>query len=314
MLHIVKKRLIQLVIVLLFLSVSTFTLMKLAPGDPVQSILQVDQLMVTKADEAKLHKELGFDQPLIVQYGQWMLRLLRLDLGNSYMNGNPVWEEMLRRLPTTIQLTAGGLVVMLLISVPLGMIAARYPGRWPDQVSRVLALIGASIPGFWLGLLLIYFFAYKLQLLPSMGKGTLSQMLLPSFTLGFSMAAVYARLLRAGLLESLSQDNIRAARARGVPEWRILVLHAFRTALLPVVTVFGMSIGSLLGGSVVIETLFSWPGLGSMAVEAIFGRDYPVIQGYVLFTGVFVVVVNLLVDLSYGLIDPRIRLGKGASQ
>ncbi|MFC4769096.1 nickel ABC transporter permease [Effusibacillus consociatus] len=313
--QLVKKRLLQLMIVLLLLSVSTFTLMKLAPGDPVLSILRADELMVTKADEAKLRQDLGFDRPLLVQYGQWMSGVLRLDLGKSYANGKPVWDEMMRRLPTTIQLTAGGLVVMLLISVPLGTIAARYPGRWPDQVSRMLALIGASIPGFWLGLLLIYFFAYKLQLLPSMGKGTFSQMILPSLTLGFSMAAVYARLLRTGLLESLSQDYIRAARARGVAEWRVLSLHAFRAALLPVVTVFGMNIGNLLAGSVVIETLFSWPGLGSMALEAIFGRDYPVIQGYVLLTGVFVVVMNLLVDLSYSLIDPRIRLGrKGALQ
>lgn len=310
MLQIVYKRLIQLVIVLLLLSISTFTLMKLAPGAPVLSILHADELTVTKADEIKLRKDLGFDRPLLVQYGEWMWRVLRLDLGQSYLSGKPVWEEMMKRLPATIQLTAGGFTVMLLISVPLGAIAARYPGRWPDQVSRILALIGASIPSFWLGLLLITFFAYKLQLLPSMGKGTFSQMLLPSFTLGLSMAAVYARLLRTGLLESLSQEYIRAARTRGVSEWRILSHHALRAALLPVVTVFGMSIGNLLGGSVVIETLFSWPGLGSMAFEAIFGRDYPVIQGYVLLTGVFVVAMNLLVDVSYRLIDPRIRLGK----
>jgi len=306
----VRKRLIQLVIVVFLLSVFTFGLMKLAPGDPVMTILNADEMMVTEADQAKLRSKLGFDQPLYVQYGQWMLGLIKLDLGKSYMSGKPVWNEMMERLPITVQLTVGGLLVMVSISVPLGILSARYPGKWPDQISRILALIGASIPSFWFGLMLIYFFAFKLQILPSTGIGTFSQTILPSFALGFSLAAVYARLLRAGLLGSLSEDYIQAARARGVKEWRILWFHAFRAALLPVITVFGLSMGSLLGGAVVIEILFSWPGLGSMAVDAIFSRDYPVIQGYVLLTGVFVVVVNLLVDLSYYLIDPRIKQGK----
>ncbi|UFJ43219.1 ABC transporter permease [Brevibacillus humidisoli] len=307
----VRKRLLQLVLVLFLLSLLTFTLMKLAPGDPVLLILEADEMSVTQADEAKLRKELGFDQPLLLQYGQWLQKLLQFDFGHSYIKGKPVWDEMIDRLPTTVQLTAGGLLVMVLIAAPLGLLAAKYPGRWPDQMSRLLALIGASIPSFWLGLLLIYAFAFKLQWVPTNGKGSFSHMILPSVTLGFAMAAVYARLLRAGLLESLSQEYIRAARARGIAEWRILLRHALRAALLPVVTIFGMSIGSLLTGSVVVETLFSWPGLGSMAVEAIFQRDYPIIQGYVLLTGIFVVLVNLLVDLCYGLLDPRIRYGKG---
>ncbi|OYD07325.1 nickel ABC transporter permease [Paludifilum halophilum] len=310
MLRLVGKRLVQLLMVLLFLSIMTFTLMKLAPGDPVLSILQADKLNVTRADEAKLREEFGFDQPLYVQYGKWMQGLFRLDLGHSYLTGEPVWEEMMKRLPITLQLTAGALVVMLFISFPLGILGARYPNKWPDQISRVLALIGASVPSFWLGLFLIYFFAFRFQLLPSTGRDTWFHMILPSLTLGFSLAAVYARLLRAGLLDSLSQEYIRAARARGVPERRILWRHALRGALLPIITVFGTSIGHLIGGSVVVEMLFSWPGLGSMAIEAIFGRDYPVIQGYVLLTGVFVVGMNLLVDLSYRLVDPRIRFRK----
>src|SRR3954468_829477 len=310
MLLLVRKRLIQLVIVVFLLSVFTFGLMKLAPGDPVMTILNADEMMVTEADQAKLRSKLGFDQPLYVQYGQWILGLIKLDLGKSYMSGKPVWNEMMERLPITVQLTVGALLVMVSISVPLGILSARYPGKWPDQISRIFALIGASIPSFWFGLMLIYFFAFKLQILPSTGIGTFSQTILLSFALGFSLGAVYARLLRAGLLGSFSEDYIQAARARGVKEWRILWFHAFRAALLPVITVFGLSMGSLLGGAVVIEILFSWPGLGSMAVDAIFSRDYPVIQGYVLLTGVFVVVVNLLVDLSYYLIDPRIKQGK----
>ncbi|MEK3807520.1 nickel ABC transporter permease [Bacillus sp. FSL H8-0547] len=310
MLPLIKQRVIQLVLIMFILSVFTFGLMKLAPGDPVLLILNADEMMVTDADQAELRKELGFDQPLYVQYGKWMVGLLQLDLGKSYMSGNPVWEEMMERLPITLELAGGALLVMVSIALPLGIAAGRFPGKWPDHVSRVLALIGASIPSFWLGLMLIYVFAFKLQLLPSNGFGEWSQSILPSFALGFSLAAVYARLLRSGLMESYSEDYVRAARARGVKEWRILWIHAIRAALLPVMTVLGLSMGSLLGGAVVIEILFSWPGLGSMAVDAIFARDYPIIQGYVLVTGVFVVAMNLMTDLSYFLIDPRIRRGK----
>ena len=310
MLKLVGRRLVQLILVLFLLSLITFILMKFTPGDPVLGMLEADELVVTRADEDALRKELGFEQPVLLQYGQWMSNLLRLDLGDSYIKRKPVLDEITARLPSTLQLAGGSLVVMVLIATPLGLLAAIYQGRWPDHLSRIMALIGASIPCFWLGLLLIYAFAYKLQWLPSMGTGSIRHMILPCFSLGFSMAATYARLLRAGLLESLSQEYIRAARARGIAEWRILSKHALRAALLPVVTVFEMSIGSLLAGSVVTEVLFSLPGLGSMVMEAILHRDYPIIQGFVLLTGVFVVVVNLLVDLGYGLLDPRIRYSK----
>ncbi|QRG70530.1 ABC transporter permease [Brevibacillus choshinensis] len=284
--------------------------MKLAPGDPVLAMLQFDEMHVTQADEEMLHKELGFDQPMLVQYGRWVFGILRLDFGESYIKGKPVLDELMDRLPLTILLTFGGLVVMTMIALPLGLLAAKYPNKWPDHAGRIIALIGASIPSFWMGLLLIYTFAWKLSWLPTMGKGGVETLILPSLTLGFAMAAVYARMLRAGLIESLSQEYIRAARARGIAEWRIFLRHALRAALLPVLTVFGMSMGSLLAGSVVVETLFSWPGVGSMVVEAIFQRDYPVVQGYILMTGVFVVIVNLLVDIAYGWLDPRIRLGR----
>lgn len=307
MLFIIRKRLFQLFIVLLVLSIFTFTLMKLAPGDPVLTILNADEMLVTEEDQAKLRSDLGFDQPLYVQYGKWMLNLAQLDLGKSYMTGKPVWDELMERLPITIELTTFALFIMISIAIPLGVLAVINAGRWPDQVSRILALIGASIPSFWLGLILIYLFTFKLQILPSSGIGSYSHIILPAFTLGFTFAVVYARLLRAGLLQSMSEDFILAGRARGLKEWRILWIHAFRAAILPVITVFGLSIGSFLGGAVVVEILFSWPGLGSLAVEAIFNRDYPVIQGYVLLTGIFVVIVNLLVDLSYYVIDPRIN-------
>lgn len=286
--------------------------MKLAPGDPVLTILNADEMVVTEEDQAKLRNELGFDQPLFVQYGKWMLNLVKLDLGKSYMTGKPVWDELMERLPITLELTIFAILIMGSITVPLGVLAARNVNKWPDQISRILALIGASIPSFWLGLILIYVFAFKLQILPSSGIGSYSQIILPAFTLGFTFAVVYARLLRAGLLQSMSEDYILAGKARGVKEWRLLWLHAFRAAVLPVITVFGLSVGSFLGGAVVIEILFSWPGLGSLAVDAIFSRDYPIIQGYVLLTGVFVVLVNLFVDLSYFMIDPRMKGKEGS--
>lgn len=311
MLGLLGRRALQLIIVLFFLSIVTFVLMKLAPGDPVLMMLEADTVSVTQTKENELRKELGFEKPVLVQYGLWLLKLLRFDLGDSYMKGKPVMDEILYRLPATLQLTAGGLVVMVLIAFPMGAVSAKYSGRLPDQLSRIFGLAGSSVPLFWLGLLLMYFFAYKLKWLPMMGKGTLSQMILPSLTLGIGLAAEYSRLLRVGLLESMSQDYIRAARARGIAEWRVVLLHALRAAMLPVVTVCGMSIGSLLAGSVVTETLFAWPGLGTMALSAIFERDYPIVQGFVLLTGVLVVGVNLIVDLSYRVLDPRIRAAKG---
>lgn len=288
--------------------------MKLAPGDPVRTILQPDEFMVTAADEAELRKELGLDQPLPVQYGRWLLKVVQLDFGISHLTGKPVTELIVSRLPVTLQLAGGALVLMLLMTFPLGMLAARYVGRWPDHISRILAFVGASIPSFWLGLMLIYGFAYKLKWLPSMGVGSLENMILPCFTLGFAFAAMYARILRAGLLESMSQDYIAAARARGLSERQILVRHASRSALLPVVTLFGLNVGTMLGGAVVIEVMFSWPGLGSMVMGAIRGRDYPVIQGFVLFTGTLVVLINLAVDISYRYLDPRIRYAKESAQ
>ncbi|MGB8954998.1 MAG: ABC transporter permease, partial [Tumebacillaceae bacterium] len=199
---IVRARLFQLVFVLLLLSTTTFALMKMAPGDPVVAILKTDQVAVTLEEEAALRKEMGFDQPVLEQYAHWLWGMVRLDLGDSYLFKRPVWEMILERLPVTVQMAAGGLVVMAAIAVPLGLLAARFPGRFPDHLSRLLALLGSSIPSFWLGLLLMYAFSYKLHWLPTMGTGTLRHMILPSLTLGLAMAAVYARLLRAGLLDA----------------------------------------------------------------------------------------------------------------
>ncbi|KOR89450.1 nickel ABC transporter permease [Paenibacillus solani] len=305
------SRMIQLIFVLLMLSIATFLLMKMAPGDPVLTILKASEGAVSQLDQEQVREQLGLNLPLIQQYGLWLWSVLQLDLGRSLVNNRAVWDLMMDRLPATINLTAGAVIVLLLVSVPLGVVAAKYKGKWPDHLSRLFALIGASIPSFWLGLLLVYAFAFKLNWLPTMGSGDIRHLILPSITLGFVMAPEYIRLLRSGILDALSQEYVRAARARGIAEWRILAKHALRAALLPVMTIFGMSLSGLLAGSVVTETLFAWPGLGSMVMEAIIQRNYPVIQGYVLLTGVFVVTANILVDLSYRLLDPRIRAKRG---
>lgn len=311
MLKLIRQRLIQLVIVLFFLSIVIFVLMKLAPGDPVVTLLKVDEMGATQAQEEALREELGFNRPVAVQYWDWLTHVMRLDFGESLLKNKPVLDELLERLPATLQLAVGGMTVMILIAVPLGLLSARFPGRFPDHVGRVFSLLGASVPVFWIGLILIYLFSYRLQWLPTMGKGEFKHLVLPSITLGFGLAAIHARLLKTGMLESLSTEYIRSARARGISEAKIFWQYAMRAALIPVLTVFGMTFGSMIAGTVIVETLFSWPGLGSMAVEAIFQRDYPLVQGYLMMTGVFIIIVNLLVDLLYGWIDPRIRLRRG---
>ena len=314
MLSFLSSRLFQLGVVLFFLSLCTFILMKLAPGDPVKKILKVDEVAITYEEEEALRRELGFNQPIVLQYFQWLKQIAHLNFGTSYITKQPVWDEMVSRLPYTIYLAVGAMTVAAVIAVPLGVLSAVYHRGPIDHVSRLLALIGVSIPDFWLGLLLIFLFSYHLNLLPSLGGTHLLHLILPSITLGLAMAAVYARLLRAGLLESLSQEYIRAANARGLSQRRILFRHALIGAMIPVITMFGMSFGSLLGGSVVVEALFSWPGLGKMIVDAILKRDYPVIQGYILFTGTFVFVINMFIDISYRFLDPRLRLGEGSGK
>ncbi|CAH1201305.1 nickel ABC transporter permease [Paenibacillus sp. JJ-223] len=311
MLKWIGRRLTQLVIVLFVLSIVVFVLMKLAPGDPVMSLLRADEMQATRAQAEALREELGFNRPLAVQYWSWMTNVMTLDFGDSLLKNKPVLDELLDRLPATLQLAMGGITVMVLISVPLGLLAARFPGRLPDHFGKMFALLGASMPTFWIGLILIYLFSTKMHWLPTMGKGEFKHLVLPSITLGFGLAAVHTQLLKTGMLESLSTEYVRSARARGIGEFKIVLQYALRAACIPVLTVFGMTFGSLIAGSVVVETLFSWPGLGSMAVEAIFQRDYPLIQGYLMMTGAFTILVNLLVDLLYGWIDPRIRLRKG---
>lgn len=311
MLKRVAIRLLHLIIVLFFLSLSTFVLMKLAPGDPVLAVLRSSDGALTQADQEALRNSWGLNRPIYEQYGIWLFNVLKLEWGHSLTNNRDVLILLMERLPATVHLTLGSMAVLAALVFPLGVWAAKYRGKAPDVLSRFIALLGASIPSFWLALLLIYLFAYRLNWLPTMGSGSLRHLILPSFTLGFVMAPEYIRLLRAGLLDTMSREYIRAARARGIAEWRVTLIHAMRGALLPIVAVSGLSVGALMAGSVVTESLFGWPGLGSLAIEAIRLRDYPVVQGYVLLSGIFFLLANWLSDIGAAALDPRIRLQKG---
>lgn len=305
------RRILYLLPVMLGVSIITFALINLAPGDPAEIILRADGMEPTAEAVAVLREELGLNDPLYIQYGRWLWGVLHLDLGESFRTGRPVAEELFSRLPATLELTCAALVFMVILAVPAGILSALYRHTLVDHLGRLGALAGASLPGFWLGLVLIYLFSVKLGILPVMGRGGLEHLVLPAVTLGFGMAAVYARVLRTGMLDVLGQDYIKVARAKGLKEKWVIGRHALKNALLPAVTLLGMSFGSLLGGAVIVETIFAWPGVGKFAVESIFNRDYPVIQGYALIMAVVFVLANLLVDISYVFLDPRIRLERG---
>lgn len=295
--------------VLWALTVVTFTLANLTPGDPARMALEARGMEPTEQSVAQMRRELQLEEPAPVRYLAWLGRVVRGDLGHSFRNGEPVAGELATRLPATLALALAALAASIAIALPLGVLAATRPGSRLDHICRGLALAGAAVPSFWLALMLIVALAVWLQLLPTSGSGSAAHLVLPTLSLAAGQAAMTLRLVRSGLLEALPQAYVSAARARGLLEHRVVLAHALPNALLPVVTVLGMQIGSLLGGAAIVETIFAWPGVGRLAVEAIYGRDYPMIQGFVLLTGSLVVVLNLATDLCYGLLDPRIRLG-----
>ncbi|GKU80669.1 ABC transporter permease [Niallia sp. NCCP-28] len=308
MLKLAGKRLLEVILFFVILSFVSFLLIKLTPGDPVKSILRVDDVAVNTEQIEELRTELGFDQPIPMQYWNWLTNFFQLDFGNSYITNEPVLDILFSRLPATLELTVFSLLVMSLIAVPLGSLSALYKNSWIDQLSRLLSLIGSAVPSFWLGLIFIDLFAVKLNIFPTMGRDGFSSIILPSLTLGIAMASVYVRLIRSSLLETMGQDFIKAARSRGLSESRIFFAHVFRHSLTPVITVFGVSLGSLIGGIVVIEVLFAYPGVGKLVVSSITSRDYPIIQGYILLMAIIVFVINTLVDVSYRYLNPEVRL------
>jgi peptide/nickel transport system permease protein len=281
-----------------------FLLVRLLPGDPARTIAGV---LASQQDVERIRHQFGFDQPLYVQYLDFMGRLLHGDLGISTRTGQPVTAEILSRLPYTAELAILSTVLAVVIGVALGVVAATRRGGFADLAISAVAVFGLSMPVYWLGLMLIILFSIQLRILPAAGAQDPRGVILPSVTLAaFSMALV-ARQARSAMLEVLGQDYVRTARAKGAPRRTVLLKHALRNALLPVITVIGLQFGALLGGAVLTETVFSWPGVGRLLVDSIFSRDYPVVQGVVLMLAVAFIVVNLLVDLIYAYVDPRIR-------
>ncbi|MCD8154279.1 MAG: ABC transporter permease [Clostridiales bacterium] len=303
------KRFLQIIIVLFGISFFTFLLTYMSPGDPVRTMYAVSGTMPSEEVINQTREEMGLNEPFLVQYGNWLWDLLHGDFGTSYSNKKPVVELLSARLWPTIKLALVSLVLMLIVSVPLGMLSAVYQNSPIDYFVRGFTFLGVSIPNFWFGLLLMLVVCVQLKLLPvvSIGNG-FEKIILPAVTLAFAMASKYTRQVRTAVLEELNQDYVVGAEARGIKKSTILWRHVFPNSLLPLVTMLGLSLGSLLGGTAVVEVIFSYPGLGNLAVSAITAMDYPLIQGYVLWIALIYMVINLIVDISYDFLDPRIRL------
>ena len=290
--------------VILGVATLVFSLIHLVPGDPAQAMLGDG---ASPEDIAQLRTRLGLDRPLVEQYGRYLKGLVRGDLGTSLRTQQPVTTQIAERLPATAELASAAMFVAIALALPLGLIAAVWRGTWVDQSAMGLALVGISVPGFWLGPLLALIFAVELGWLPVSGRGTLAHLVLPAITLGSALAAILARMTRASVLEELREQYVVAARARGASRVRAVVVHAMRNSLIPVVTILGLQLGAVLTGSIITETIFSWPGVGRLLIQSINFRDYPMVQGCILLIAVSYVTMNLLTDLVYGWLDPRIR-------
>jgi len=311
------RRLLLTVPVLFFVSIIVFAIVALIPGDPARIMLGEEASRESLED---LRREMGLDRPLTVRYVIWLSHILRGDFGNSVRDGRPVLEQLVQKVPVTAELALTSLVVAWAIAIPMGVLAAWKRRTVVDYAATTVALAGISIPNFWLGIMLIYLLAVNYRLLPPSGYvepwidlgRNLRLMVMPSIVLGTALAALVMRLLRSSMIEVLGTDYVRTARAKGLGDRGVLLRHAMKNAMIPVATIMGLQLGGLLGGAVITETIFAVPGLGRLAVTAILTRDYPMVQGVVLFAAVAVVLVNVAVDLVYAVLDPRIRLEEAA--
>ena len=304
MLRYVLTRLLYTIPVLWLVVSVVFLLIHLVPGDPIQQMLGEG---ATATDVQSLRHAYGLDVPIRQQYVNYWKGVLRGDLGRSLRLDQPVTRIIGQRYPWTLQLTIAAMIVALLISIPAGVRSARRRNRWDDRVLSFVSLLGLSFPNFALGPILILFFSIQLALLPVSGSGTFAHLILPAITLGGALAAILTRMVRTAMLEELSQDYIRTARAKGLPESTVVYKHALRNALIPVLTVVGLQFGALLAGAIVTETIFSWPGIGRLTIQAINSRDYYLVQGCILTIGLTYVIVNFVTDFLYSLANPRIR-------
>ena len=301
MLKYIIRRIIAMIPVVIGITFLVFMIMQLAPGDPVQMILGDNAS--PEAVEA-MRDEMGLNDNVLIQYGRYLVNLAQGDMGTSYVNKRPVADEVFSRVPATFKLAAVAAVVSIVIAIPLGILAAIKQNTLFDHSSMVVSLIGISMPAFWLALMLMLLFSLKLGWLPAQGW---KSYVLPSIAIGFMQMAAIARTTRSSMLETIRQDYIRTARSKGITEREVIFHHSFRNALIPTVTIVGVQLGGLLGGAVLTETVFAWPGLGRLVVQAVNGRDVPVVLGCIVVLSVGFSIVNLVVDLLYGFIDPRVR-------
>ena len=310
------RRVFQMILIMLLVTVIVFLMVRLLPGDPILMFLSSQDLeQITQEQIDHLKHELGLDRPMIIQYFDWLGQVSRGDLGRSLINRNKIIDDVKRRLPITFQLGALAFIISIIIGIPVGVVAAVTRGSWLDNLLTSLGNLGICIPSFWLGILLIYMVSYKLDLLPMFGFvsffkdpwGNIQHIILPVICLGLAPIATGIRLTRSSMLEVLRQDYIRTAWSKGLKQQSVIIGHALKNGLSPVITVKGMTLAAIVGGSVLIETVFSIPGMGRLAVEGLFAQDYSIVQACLLIGGTVTLGANLLVDLSYGWLDPRIR-------
>ncbi len=311
----IVQRVLFIIPVALLVSFMTFMIIHLVPGDPARVLLGEE---ATPQTVAALRQQLGLDKPLLVQFGIWFLQLLHGNLGQSIQLQQPVWQAIQQRLPVTAELGVAALIYSLVIAVPLGIYSATHRDTWVDWLVNVLSLLTTAIPGFVLGLVLLFLFAVTVRAFPPGGyvsfaddpAGNIRDLILPMVTLGTGAIAVNLRQIRASMIEVLNQDYVRTARAKGMEERRVQYVHALRNALIPVLTIVGLQVGAIIGGAFVVESIFLWPGIGQLAVTSMLSKDYPAVQGIVLLSAFAYMGANLLVDVSYAFLDPRIRFDK----
>lgn len=279
--------------------------MYLSPSDPAEMMLNSQGVSVSKEVLETTREELGLNKSFIEQYTYWISNMLKGDMGTSYSTQRSVITELKEHMPYTIMLTLSSMIITLLISIPLGILCALKKNNLTDYIIRVCTFIGNSIPGFFVGVILLFIFALKLRILPVLSESGIKSIILPSVTLAISMSSRYIRQIREVVIEELDKDYVKGAYSRGVPQWKIIYRHVLRNILITVITLIGLSVGSLLGGSAIIENIFVWPGLGSLALNAVKARDYPLVQGYVMWTAIIFIIINLIVDFIYGILDPR---------
>ena len=299
------RQVVQLAVVIVGISMLAFAILHVI-GDPVTLLLPQN---AGKEEYARYSKLLGLDKPIYVQYWKFASRAVQGDFGKSWYADTPAFKLVLERMPPTLYLTTAGLVTALLIALPLGILAALKRHSFVDSLCTMVAVAGQAMPIFWLGIMLIIIFAVQLRLLPASGYGTWQHFLMPAFTLGAFLAPITMRLVRSGVIEIMNMEYIKTARAKGLAERLVVIKHAFRNACIPVITVLGLQFGQLLGGAVITETVFAWPGVATLTVDAIRNQDFPVVQCAVVLLALIIVAVNFLVDMIVGLIDPRIRVG-----